>query len=218
MGIIQSYIFSSNTVAASLFFVIIAIVWNNQSSRKPSKRKNRDEKLLVNKKGPKKVTDTDIANKQFKEELDSRDAPFEESLPGALSLVDVDQSTLSSSGSLKKDKKKRSKRSRTPIPSDKLSASVNPVAGPSRSPTVSADESNRHINTEEAWTRVESRNKTSSQNIATSDAGLTTTTSVDDDASSVGGLDKSADEVNRFKPKTLAEKLLPKGRKTEVDE
>lgn len=222
MGSILSYILSSNIVAASLFVIIIAVIWSNQPSKKIPKRQNRQARALPDKKRPTKpVPAHEDASKQTEEGSSVKHAPpAEELIPGGLSTTDVEQSALSSSGSLKKEKKKKGRRSRTPIPSDNPAASVHSVAGSSRSPIVSADESNPKMNAEEAWTRVESRHRTStsSQNVATSDAGLTTTTSVDDDASSVGGLEKSVSEVNRLKPQTLAEKLLPKGRKTEVDD
>lgn len=223
MGSILSYILSSNAVAASLFMIIIGVIWSNQPSKKTPKRQNRQAKALADKKRSKPVLTHEDVNKQTEEGSSAKPAPpTEELIPGGFSTTDVEQSALSSSGSLKNEKKKKKgRRSRTPIPSDNpASASGHSIAGSSRSPLVSADESNPKMNAEEAWTRVESRHRTSSssQNVATSDAGLTTTTSVDDDTSSVSGLEKSVSEVNRLKPQTLAEKLLPKGRKTQVDE
>ncbi|GJJ11380.1 hypothetical protein Clacol_005612 [Clathrus columnatus] len=213
---VTSYILSSNALAAVLFLVIIAVIWSNQNqSRKPSKRRDANLKPL---KGQKKnaVKENIVKQVADSDSPQIKTAQPEGSIPGGIPGTDIEQSTLSSSSaSLKKEKKKKGRGSTTPIPSDTAPASsIDSIAGPSRSTHAPS----RGNAAEEAWTRVESRNKALGRNIATSDAGLTTTTSMDDDASSADGLDHSVDERNRANPKTLAEKLLPKGRKTEVDD
>ena len=232
MGSAQSLITPQNLLAAIIFVaVFIATVWRNRTNPTVASASVPNDKT-VSKKGKKKrsageVRDTSAIApaKENPQGVAPNSLPSEPTLPGGIpeSVADAPPSNVSKPV---KEKKRKGKKSGTRLPSGAASESSTPVAGPSRPSTGSGSPPNAQpVNhtparppTTEPWTHVESRRKTSGHNPATSDAGVTTATSVEEDGSSSGAVDKTRDEESNHSQRTLAEKLLPKGRKTAVDE
>lgn len=230
MGSAQSLVTSQNLLAAFIFIgVFVATVWRNRTNPDVVSASVPGDKT-VTKKGKKKRTAGGVqgtSNAASAKRTSQAVAPnsllSEQTVPGGVPVTSGDASTVSK---LVKEKKRKGKKSGTRIPPGAASESSTPVAGPSQAPTGSESsptlkdtkQLSTHPPATEPWTRVESRRKTSGQNPATSDAGVTTATSVEEDGSSSGAMEKARDEENHHPQKTLAEKLLPKGRKTAVDE
>ena len=151
----------------------------------------------------------------------------ENTIPGGIgeSGEDIFGSSASLAKPMKDKKKKKGKKSASQATTSQTedSGAAVPIAGPSRPSAASKNASGTVPRVskpdEETWTRVENKRKTSSQHQnTTSDAGITTT-SMDDEGSLASLPDKSEDSQKiKPPPKTLAEKMLPKGRKTAVDE
>lgn len=234
MGSVQSLFASQNVIAAIVLVAAIATTIRRN-------RVNNDEALTnvpvdktASKKGKKKspagkLKDTSKAtsgNEESPVPVTSNNSLSHGTVPGGIPELGTNTSQASPSN-LVKEKKRKGKKSRTPLPPGTPSESRTPVAGPSRPSTGSGSphgspqppkRPSTHSSTAEAWTRVESRRKASGANATTSDAGITTATSVEEDGSSSGAMEKTGDDENNHSQKTLAEKLLPKGRKTAVDE
>ncbi|OBZ66879.1 hypothetical protein A0H81_13181 [Grifola frondosa] len=106
-----------------------------------------------------------------------------------------------------KKKKKKAKKATTPVPGVERSSSARkPKKSSTPKPTVDTDG---------PWTRVEARrSKANVSASAPSDAGITT--SVTGNSSPV--TERTEDEVTNEGKKTLTEKLLPKPRKTGVED
>ncbi|KAF8511813.1 hypothetical protein BU17DRAFT_96872 [Hysterangium stoloniferum] len=204
MGSAQSILTLPNLLAAVLFIGVVGSVWRTNTT---SLQRN-DLKAVGSKKGKKKKAlgrqDTEEAFKT-PDNHDASPVVTSRSIPGGSPESGADTSLSDVSKPVKEKKKKGKKAAASGNPSE----SVTPVAGPSRPSTAP------HAAADESWTRIETRKK-STQSMAASDAGITTATSVDDDVSEP--LNKTGDEGSKRPSKTLAEKMLPKGRKTAVDD
>lgn len=228
MGTAQSLLTPQNVVAVVLLLAAVATAWYNHTSASALNESVTSERVKKGKKkkatsAPQDTSSTisdkgkDPLLKKNAQPLAERSVP--EGIPETPEATDAPKST--------KEKKRKAKKSMAPAittASESATASA-PVAGPSRQSTGSGSSATdfpgvkRPVANDpknESWTRVESRRRTSGQNLATSDAGLTTATSAD--GSSSGTTERTGDEENSRPQKTLAEKLLPKGRKTAVDE
>lgn len=170
-------------------------------------------------------TDTNSVKKSKKKK---KKAPEAGELPVPISpstsrLVDTsstipgqfDEPTPASNAKTKKPKKKKAKQTNDDIapsptlpPTAQSQTATKPRSHPQQLSTTSLD-------TEGSWTRVESRHRSgrgdehSAVDVTTSDAGLTP---------SVTGNSSPIEEDIKVKRETLAEKLVPKPPKTEVDE
>lgn len=232
MGSVQSLFASQNVIAAIVLVAAIATTIRRNCVNNDDALTNVPVDKTASKKGKKKssagkLKDVSKATSRNEESpvpvtVASDNSLSHGTVPGGIPELGTNTSPASPSN-LVKEKKRKGKKSRTPLPSGTPSESPTPVAGPSRPSTASGSPQppkrpSTHSSTAEAWTRVESRRKVSGANATTSDAGITTATSVEEDGSSSGAMEKTGDDENNHSQKTLAEKLLPKGRKTAVDE
>lgn len=232
MGSVQSLFASQNVIAAIVLVAAIATTIRRNCVNNDDALTNVPVDKTASKKGKKKssagkLKDASKATSRNEESpvpvtVASDNSLSHGTVPGGIPELGTNTSPASPSN-LVKEKKRKGKKSRTPLPSGTPSESPTPVAGPSRPSTASGSPQppkrpSTHSSTAEAWTRVESRRKVSGANATTSDAGITTATSVEEDGSSSGAMEKTGDDENNHSQKTLAEKLLPKGRKTAVDE
>lgn len=234
MGSVQSLLTPQNLIAAVVLLAAIITVWRNNANVNDASASETNGKA-VSKKGKKKgpaggLQDTsNVTGEKEKSRVPTSVEPDnslpERPIPGAIPESGAGAPPPSVP---KKEKKRKGKKSGTLVSSRVASETPTPVAGPSRPPTGSGPPNTQqtakppsvlptHSSATESWTRVESRRKTFVPNATTSDAGVTTATSVEEDGSSSGAMERTGEEETQSK-KTLAEKVLPKGRKTAVDE
>ncbi|KAF8586378.1 hypothetical protein K439DRAFT_963309 [Ramaria rubella] len=222
MGSAQSLLTVQNLIAVSILFAVVATVWRNQvnthvSSGPPNKTTTKRGKKKPNGDGTHHVSGA-MPDKGLPAPPISSS---EHSIPGGIPEP-VAPALVSNLPKPLKEKKRKGKKAMPSIASGPASESATPIAGPSRPSTDSgspppAERVRPQPSNTESWTRVEPRKK-SSQNPTTSDAGVTTATSVEEDGSSSGTVEEPKNEEKTRSQKTLAEKVLPKGRKTAVDD
>lgn len=224
MGTAQSLLSSQNFIAAILLVGVVASVWYKHGSQQQHLVDTGVmAKSVLGKKGKKRkpAAGKDASSSGLLDastKSDGRSASpdiaslSEHTIPGGIPESGADVSP----SKLVKEKRKKGKKSAAV--SANSGENLEAAAGPSQTPTPQpADRRKPTRGTqEEAWTRVEARRKTSGQH-TTSDAGITTTTSMEEEGST-SALDKSEEGSSAKLPKTFVEKMLPKGRKTAVDD
>ncbi|KIJ55517.1 hypothetical protein M422DRAFT_24083 [Sphaerobolus stellatus SS14] len=242
MGSIQSILTPTNIVAAALVVGITARVWRNRPSDIPGKQELTlvEKSATAGRKGKKKKPaggkQSDLAESAVLKSDDgaggrsaspdlASSSMSEHTIPGGLfeSREDLMDSSVGPAKPVKEKKKKKAKKSASQTAGSHTEerSEAAPVAGPSRATDDTAPRAapapTRSQPAEETWTRVETKRKSSSQH-ATSDAGITTTSM--DEEGSLASLPEKSEDAGKTKPlpKTFAEKMLPKGRKTVVDD
>lgn len=224
MGTAQSLLSPQNFIAAILLVGVVASVLYKHGSQQQHLDTGVMAKSVSGKKskkrkpaGGKDASSSGLLDASTKSDGRSASPDLaslsEHTIPGGIpeSGADVPPSKLV------KEKKKKGKKSAAV--SANSGENIESAAGPSKTPTPQPADRRKptRATQEEAWTRVEARRKTSGQHTTTSDAGITTATSMEEEGST-SAIDKSEEGSSAKLPKTFVEKMLPKGRKTAVDE
>jgi hypothetical protein len=226
MGSIHSYMSSELTVAAVIVTGLLGYGYVQYNAKPAEQQQKQPAAVTLSKKGKKKSQPA-VGSGDDTTKTPVVVVPFPNVVPGGFatdtaSQVDTDAPGAPKAAKKAKKKKAASKKAGASVPDNQSEGGSSAAAESIRPPTSKRRQSVLG-DQEEAWTRVESRRRQKnttqvregvSNPELTSDAGVTT--SVTGNSSPV-----SEDEEATPPPedrRTLAEKMLSKGRKTGVEE
>jgi hypothetical protein len=236
MGANQSYISSEAAVAVGIL-AAGAVAYGMNKDGSETQSSSTQEKNLPEKRGADKSSNAGSKNGKKKASGQQPSAPnvalshSTSGVPGGFDSASVADGTpdgvaVPETGTTTKPKKANKKKGKSPaVDVQSESSSAEKVAAP---PSSSSNKGKRQaagsglkspalssmsIETDGSWTRVDSRKKGNRGGEATSDAGVTGNSSPTTERT-----EDEAPVINPSKQKTFAEKMLPKPRRTGVND